>query len=294
MTSRSIRARLRNGPAVAHYPPGATLGPRVLPCFEFVWMLRGQASHEYDDDSGRHAHTIAPGQLLLSRPTAREHYAWDRDRGCVHAYVTFYLDDPGPLDAPGGWPTVRQLSTADPMAALCRYLLWLGGTDAPRAPARIDEVLGWLLDLFVDGPVTDLDDAPLPEHILRLADHVRAVWTTDGTRALRLDELASAARVSAGHLTRMFRQRFGPGPVGAVELIRLARAAILLQRSNLNIGEVSDACGFANPFHFSRRFRAAYGVAPRGYRADRLRDPLDPVRRSGLLPLARRLLVEDL
>jgi AraC-like DNA-binding protein len=296
VTSTPVRVRVRNGPAVAQYPPGATLGPRVLPCYEFVWMLSGRATWRYGDGdpSGTGSHTLRPGTLLLSRPGVTEHYTWDPDRACAHGYVTFYVEEPGPLGPPGDWPLIRPFSATDPLASLCRYLLWLGGTQARRAPARTLDVLGWLLDLFAAGPLADEADPALPEHVLRLADHLRTVWRDGRTRPLGAAELAAAARVSPGHLARIFRDRFGIGPVGAVELIRLARAAILLERSNLTVGAVSEACGFANPFHFSRRFRAAYGVAPRGYRGERPRDPLDPVRRAGLLALAQRLLVEDL
>ncbi|MEV0720557.1 helix-turn-helix transcriptional regulator [Asanoa sp. NPDC050611] len=282
MTSTDLRVRVRNGPAVAHYPPGATLGPRVLPCFEFVWMLTGRASWRRTGDDPV-THELRPGQLLLTRPGVREHYTWDPDRPCTHAYVTFYVDDPGPLGPPEAWPLVRDLAT-DPLPALCRYLLRTG-------EPRTAQVLAWLLDLFVAGPLPDPAD-DLPEHVDRLVDHLRAAWSDGVCRPLELAELAAAAHVSPGHLARLFRERYGRGPVGAVELVRLARAAVLLERSNLSVAAVAAACGFVNAFHFSRRFRQAYGCAPRDYRADRPADPLDPVRRAGLFPVARRLLAD--
>jgi transcriptional regulator GlxA family with amidase domain len=155
-------------------------------------------------------------------------------------------------------------------------------------------VLGFLVDLFVNGPMPDEHDAMLSEHVVRLVDRLRTTWRNGVAQPLTLHELAAAARVSPGHLARVFRQQFSTGPVAAVELIRLARAAILLQRSNLAVGTISTACGFVNPFHFSRRFRTIYGVPPRTYRMARPQDPLDPIRRAGLLPLARQLLAEDL
>jgi AraC family transcriptional regulator len=278
MTSTGIRVRVRNGPAVAHYPPGATLGPRVLPCFEFVWMIAGRATWQ-----GPEKHELRPGQLLLTRPGFAEHYTWDPDQPCTHAYVTFYVDDRGPLRPTDTWPVVA--AAADPLPALCRYLLRAG-------EQRTTQVLAWLLDLFVNGPVEEEQD-DLPAHVSRVVEHVREAWSAGVARPLDLDELAAAARVSPGHLARLFRERYGRGPVGAVELIRLARAAVLLERSNLTVTAVSQACGFVNPFHFSRRFRAAYGAAPRDYRTLRPTDPLEPARRAGLAPIARRLLVDD-
>jgi AraC-like DNA-binding protein len=293
VTSPAILVRPRNGPAVAHYPAGATLGPRVLPCFEFVWMLAGRAvRYDEADPAGTREHALAPDLLLLARPTTRERYAWDPDRPCVHAYVTFYVDRPGPLGDPDHWPALRRMSADDPLAGLCRYLVWLGGTAAPDGRDRVGQALAWLLDLFVTGPLPEDERAALPGYAARLADHLRVAWSDGRARPVPLTELAGAAAASPGHLARLFRHGYGLGPVAAVELIRLARAAVLLQRSNLTVGAISDACGFANAFHFSRRFRTAYGLAPRDYRLAGSPDPLDPVRRAGLLPLARRLVEE--
>jgi AraC-like DNA-binding protein len=252
-------------------------------------MLTGQAWWQYDPGEGEPTSVpLGSGQMLLSRPGFRERYVWDPDRACAHAYVSFYLDDVSALGEPDDWPLVRNLT--EPLTGLSRYLLWLSGTDSAAASARIPEVLGFLVDLFVNGPMPDEQDAVLSEHLLRLVDRLRAAWRGGVAQPLTLPELATAARVSPGHLARVFRQQFGTGPVAAVELIRLARAAIMLQRSNLAVGTISASCGFVNPFHFSRRFRTVYGVPPRTYRTSRPQDPLDPVRRAGLLPLARQLL----
>jgi AraC family transcriptional regulator len=286
MTSAPLRVRVRNGPAVAHYPPGATLGPRVLPCYEFVWMLSGRARWHYADAE----HVLSPGALLLSRPGSQESYSWDADRSCAHAFVSFHVDSYGALDPSHGWPLIRPLATPEPLAALCHYLLWLSGTDRAGAQERVLDVLGWLLDVFVNGPTPDEGNAALPDHVAGVVEYIRTAWHAGTARPLTLHEMASAARVSPGHLARIFRRRFGLGPVAAVELVRLARASVLLQRSDLTIAAVSDACGFANPFHFSRRFRAAYGAAPSIYRATGPRDPLDPARRWGLQPFAQRLI----
>jgi transcriptional regulator GlxA family with amidase domain len=124
-----------------------------------------------------------------------------------------------------------------------------------------------------------------------LVDHVATVWERSGPRIVSVQELAAAANQSAGHLHRLFREQYGCGPAYALDLIRLARAATALQRTNATIREIASDCGYSNPYHFSRRFSLAYGDPPGTFRRRRqLSDPLAPVRAAGLLPIARRLL----
>ena len=56
---------------------------------------------------------------------------------------------------------------------------------------------------------------------------------------------------------------------------------------------IQAACGFADPLYFSRRFRAAHGIAPRAYRDNgAVSVPSDPSSLPGLPALARRLAPE--
>ena len=130
----------------------------------------------------------------------------------------------------------------------------------------------------------------LPPHLAAALGEVRRIWRVEGVRIVEVDELAVAAGVSGGHLFRVFRQQYGCGPAHALELVRLARAAVMLQRSNATLDEVAAECGFANAYHFSRRFRASYAVPPGSYRrTSPTPDPLGPVRAAALLPVAQLL-----
>ncbi|MFE2918477.1 helix-turn-helix transcriptional regulator, partial [Kitasatospora indigofera] len=95
--------------------------------------------------------------------------------------------------------------------------------------------------------------------------YVREAWR-EGPRPLTLVELADAASVSRGHFARMFQAHFGVGAVTALEQVRLAHAERLLAAGDLNVSQVARACGFADPLHFSRRFRATHGLAPQVFR----------------------------
>jgi AraC-like DNA-binding protein len=266
--------------AVVDYPPGSTFGPRTLTDFELVWILHGSARWTLGDQ----IHDLGPGALLLARPGMRDFFRWDPDRGTRHAYVHFQLDTDG-----SGWPMVRQLASEDPLAGLLRYLIWLGSATPSGWRERGADVLDLLVDTFVRGPLPE-SEAPLPPAIVAVAAHLRRIWGGGVTRPIPVAELAAAAAVSGVQLSRIFRTRFGIGPVGAVELLRLGRAESLLLRSNSPITSISTACGFADPYHFSRRFRAVYGISPSHFRAGGPpAAPPSPVVARGLLPLEREV-----
>jgi AraC family transcriptional regulator len=277
-----------SGCGVAVYPPGATFGPRRLEDFEFVWLLQGTAEWCYDQ--GRIA--LGPNRLLLGRPGIQDSFVWDRTRPTRHAYLHFGLvGQPAMLPDPASWPMVRTLPDDDPLRPLLRYLLNIGEDRVGDHQQTVQEVLGLLLTLFVQGPLPDRDEQRLSPHLDTLLGFVRRAWSPPApTRALSLHDLAAGACISTGHLSRVFRQHHGIGPVAAFELLRLTRAATLLTRTNLSVAVVAHDCGFANPYHFSRRFHRIYGQPPGRYRRAATRvEPSEPLAHAGLRALSYRI-----
>jgi AraC family transcriptional regulator len=280
---------------VVDYQPGSSYGPRELVDYEFLWLLQGSAVWTVHRGCatvaarpGRSV-TLLPGTLLLAPAGAVDSFRWDRDVVSRHAWAHFRVADPGPLPGPAEWPVVRDLAGAPVLSGLCRYLEDLGSQQSEAARARSDQLLGLLLDLFVRGPFEE-PAAGVPEVVSAVVEAVRRSWAADGVRLVEVEELAAAACVSPGHLFRVFRQHYGCGPARVLELVRLSRAAVLLQRSNASLADVAAATGFANAYHLSRRFRSAYGVPPGGYRRGHATDdPVAPLREAGLLPLAHVL-----
>jgi AraC family transcriptional regulator len=272
---------LEAGPASVAYPPGATYGPRTLQDFELVWVTSGSARWHWID--GHRELTLRPGALLLARPGMRDELHWNPSVPTRHGYVHFRLD-PRPCSA--SWALVRPALPPGPIAGLLDYLLWLGQERVEGWPTHAAQTISTLLSLFVSAPLPDGRPAAEPSPLAIALDHVRNAWLRN-VRPVELAELATAAHVSKEHLGRLFRRHYGAGIVGSLELIRLGRAATLLERSNLTVTEVASSVGFRDPLHFSKRFRRAYGVSPRTYRAgSRKADPLDS---RGLRALSRRL-----
>lgn len=284
---------------VIDYLPGSTYGPRELVDFEFLWLMRGSAVwtvHSGGPLLGSRVSApivLLPGTLLLAPTGAVDSFTWDPTTTSRHAWAHFRVTDAAQLPDPQTWPTTRDMAAAPVLSGLCRYLEVLGGQQSHEARQRSDQLLGLLLDLFVRGPLAE-PAAALPDLVAAAATAAAQLWAADGVRLVEVHELAAATSVSVGHLYRVFREHCGQGPARVLELVRLSRAAVMLQRSNASLAEVAAACGFANAYHLSRRFRTAYDVPPGAYRRDAARsDPMAPVRSAGLLPVAHLLTAED-
>lgn len=296
MTLSALSVRPSTLVQIADYPSRATFGPRRLIDHEFVWILRGSAiwtvRHVDLDDSfvRERRYQLQPGTIGLARPGTVDSYQWDEHRTSTHAYVHFQIADHGQLADESSWPATRSIVGTPILEGICAYLLELAGQQSGLARRRSDELVRLLLDLFVTGPLEE-PDRSMPAHLPSVVEYVRDAWASDGMRILGVAELAAAANISVGHLFRLFRDNYGCGPARAFELVRLARAAVSLQRSNATIAEIAELSGFANPYHFSRRFAAVYGAPPGIFRSMKFSpDPLGPVGEAGLLPVAHALL----
>lgn len=89
-------------------------------------------------------------------------------------------------------------------------------------------------------------------------------WLDANPRAeLSVAALAAAAGLRASRLSALFQARFACGPVAYGHRRRLELARRLLADPYLPVAEVAHRCGYADPAYFARRFRAAFGQAPR-------------------------------
>jgi AraC-like DNA-binding protein len=257
---------------VAEYPAGTSFGPRTLVNYELVWILEGQVRWMCEGNE----HALGPGDLAVARPGMRDWFVWDPDRTTRHAYLHFDLDLDGAeanFPSPSSWPALRRLAGDDPVRPLLRYLLWL--PMAPEAERWSAEVLHLVLGLFSGGPLqSDTLGPGLSPPTVSALTWLRECWVAQGVGPVRLEALARAANVTPGYLCRRFRAEIGASPVATVDLARLSNAAELLARTDMTVSEIARAVGFGDQFHFSRRFKATFGLSPRAYRAT---DPGPPV-----------------
>ena len=118
----------------------------------------------------------------------------------------------------------------------------------------------WLLDTkdtSVEVPGLEIS-AEVARAVGRLAD--------DQTGSVELQTLAAESGLSYDTFRRRFTAQVGQSPSAFRTMRRLQTAATLLRLTDLTHREIARTLGFADEFHFSRRFRAQFGVPPRDYR----------------------------
>jgi AraC-like DNA-binding protein len=247
-------------PAVADYPAGAGLAPRVIEDFEFVWMLHGRASFLLGEER-----SLMPGQLLLVPPGVQHSFRWDPDQPSRHGYVHFGQPDVSTAITPQ--PRLIRMSGADPLAGLCAYLLWVGRSEHSDWQLAVHRTLNFVLTLLETGFLPgDEITSEVPRALRQVIAHLQGAWSQLPLARIGVAELAAAAHISRGYVNRLFREAFGMSASVALEQLRCSRAEAMLTRTDLTIAAIAHQCGYADVTHFSHRFSRIHGIPPSRYR----------------------------
>ena len=86
------------------------------------------------------------------------------------------------------------------------------------------------------------------------------------TDKVGLDDVAEASGLSVSHLCELFRRQVGFSPYQFLETQRLERAKSLLETTSHSVQSIAAQVGYANPFHFTLRFKRYTGYSPREFR----------------------------
>lgn len=78
-------------------------------------------------------------------------------------------------------------------------------------------------------------------------------------------ELAEQCNISEVYFRKIFTETYKTTPKQFIVDIRINKAKQLLSDGFLNIGAVSEECGFSNQYHFCRLFKEKTGLTPTEY-----------------------------
>jgi transcriptional regulator GlxA family with amidase domain len=103
---------------------------------------------------------------------------------------------------------------------------------------------------------------------LALLRRVRDRIDRDYAQPLDVEALAKGVNMSAGHLSRQFRQAYGESPYSYLMTRRIERAMALLRFGELSVTEVCFAVGCQSLGTFSTRFTELVGMPPSVYKRE--------------------------
>lgn len=143
--------------------------------------------------------------------------------------------------------------------------------DVPELRARIDNLIRQRRRLramlHAAPPPGPADDGP-PSADAAFVERVRGVVHAHlADETLNVEVLAGEVGLSRTQLYRRLKALTGQTPTDFIRTVRLAEAAHLLAHQAGTVSEVAYGVGFNSIAHFSRAFRAAYGMPPSEYAA---------------------------
>ncbi|WP_020575241.1 helix-turn-helix domain-containing protein [Actinopolymorpha alba] len=170
------------------------------------------------------------------------------------------------LHADARWPAHGPLPDAVSRDAREAWLVVAAGTPARElALGRVEEVVV----LATSTASIDRGEPMGEDGIDPRVRRVEALLTADPAAPHTIRSLAEHVALSPSRLAHLFSAQTGRTPMQALRDARLGRAARLLEATDLPIGSVAASAGFGSAFHFSRIFRARFGVPPGAYRRGR-------------------------
>jgi len=79
---------------------------------------------------------------------------------------------------------------------------------------------------------------------------------------ITIDELSGLINLSRYRFCHLFKELTGKTPVEYINMVRVEKASELLERSGMNVSEISSACGFNDPGYFGKVFRKYKSCSP--------------------------------
>ncbi len=252
------------------YAQGGSFGPRLQTDYQLVVVHSGSLTLTVDDEVVEVPETFG---ILLS-PGGVESFCFARDRETRHSWVALkpeVLSEPlrrefnnlrGPVPFLGRMATL--LDVARHSSGSC------AGSGLVHESAYVTLAIA-IVSAFASTVLDDSRSVPAGEGVLwRMERFLAETYSQPVT----LKEISRAAGASRQHLLKLCRISGKPTPTEQLYAKRLETAADLLLHTGYTIAEIAEQCGFANQFHFSRKFKQFSGRSPSSWRGQRWRQPL--------------------
>jgi AraC-like DNA-binding protein len=214
---------------------------------------------------GNQSHPLKPGSLFTYGPGVEHEISSAPSAPLVKYFVDFTgTRADGLLQAcnlaPGETSLVHPVNTLQP---LFDELIRAGAESRRESSALCNQLLE-CLTLRIAGscaPSGGVESLAFSTYA-----QCRQFMETNFVRLQTLDQIAAERHVNKAYLCRLFHRYDQQTPYQFLLRLKMNHAAEQLQQPGMLVKQVAEQAGFADPFHFSRVFRAVLGLSPARFR----------------------------
>ncbi|HVF10449.1 MAG TPA: AraC family transcriptional regulator [Abditibacteriaceae bacterium] len=238
-------------------------GPlQVVGYYALVYLLEGAGSYR---DANHHHQKLQVGDCILIYPGLPVCYG----PGPGERWRDFLVIFDGPVfDL---WREVGAFHAAHPVCRLEPVEQWLNRFEAlfeaprPLTPSEGTVQICQFLNIVAELVKSAAAQDTAPSESLWLSQ-ARVLLEENLAQPLTLTHVAQQVGMSYDSLRRRFQQQMGMSPARYRAMKRIDAACLMLQRTDMTHHAIAASLGFADEFHFYKRFKHFKGVAPREFR----------------------------
>ncbi|MCG7522540.1 AraC family transcriptional regulator [Ruegeria sp. Ofav3-42] len=235
------------------YNEGGSYGPVRGPYLAFLYIETGHGRILADGN----AVELSAGECALTLSTHSYSYSAPPSKRSVVFWTDCRIEDNSQI-----WNDLRsgpaKIAASDTIQALIKTGVSIQTDTSSGAEHLIEAVTRTLLQAYFYEAGTLVYHGRVPEVIQTAKRRLSESLAVDVTIA----EIAKELGITPQYLVTSFNKFFGETPGEYLWKLRLNNGLLLIKRTNLSIAEIAYQCGFKNPFHFSRKFKAWKGHSP--------------------------------
>ena len=244
-----------------HCAPDYEIHRATFPFYSIECVLRGRCSLKLN----KRSHSLEPGGIFSYGPGVRQDIIADPADPPVKYFVDFCGSKSRNLlrlcRLPPG--DVSQLFPPNEIQNLFDELIRCGQKGSPRSAGLCVKLLECIALKIYESCAPQEDAKALSFTTYQQARlHIEKRFQ----RLKTLRQIAEECNVDAAYLCRLFQRYDHQSPYQFLMRLKMNLAAEWLQQPGVLVKQVAERAGFADPFHFSRAFKSALGVAPDVFR----------------------------
>ncbi|CAM2866794.1 helix-turn-helix transcriptional regulator [Rariglobus hedericola] len=204
---------------------------------------------------------LRPGSLFSYAPSTRCEMATDPQKPMLKYFICFTGANAGPRLKRAGVAAGVGITLAG--HAEIRSVLEDLVKEGQRSGSLADKICAHLLEVLLLKIEDSATSAAQGDPALENFHRCKSLIDAQADKLLTLQEIATAAGLEESSICRLFRRYHDTSPYQYLLRRKMNLAAAFLVKGGGMVKEAAQRVGFTDPYHFSRRFKAVHGVAPK-------------------------------